>query len=307
MVDADIGRVSRLSAEAGRPACGASGAADEKPGFPEKTWFRRASVVFLGTGGAFSAGRRSTPALLIEASGFRMLAEAGPVIMQQLARVNLQATDIERLFVTHGHGDHTLGFPILALNRAGAATPLHVYGGPNTLDALQTLGTLAFSGLREHLRNIHWHEVSETAPDETELAPGVTLRTVMVPYPPGVPTLAARWDFADGPSLTYVTDTFPNAAAEGLARDSDLLIHEASYSAALQPNADPATHFHSTAQQAGEVARRARCRRLALMHLGPEIGEQPEVLAEEARAGTDLEVIVPEDGERIHITEEISK
>ncbi len=287
MANADMGRAER--------------AADEKPGFPEKTWFRRASVVFLGTGGAFSAGRRGNPGLLIEAPGFRMLAEAGPVVVQQLARADLQATDVERLFVTHGHGDHVLGFPMLALNRAGAATPLHVYGGPNTLDTLQTLGTLAFSGLREHLRNVHWHEVSEIAPDETALAPGVVMRTVVVPYPPGVPTLAARWNFASGPSLTYVTDTFPNAAAVELARDSDLLIHEASYSAVLQPGADPAAHFHSTAQQAGEVARQAGCRRLALVHLGPEIGEQPEVLVEEARAGMDLEVIVPEDGERIYV------
>jgi hypothetical protein len=39
-----------------------------------------------------------------------------------------------------------------------------------------------------------------------------------------------------------------------------------------------------------------------LVHLGPEIGEHPDVLAEEARAGTDLEVIVPEDGERLRLS-----
>jgi hypothetical protein len=35
--------------------------------------------------------------------------------------------------------------------------------------------------------------------------------------------------------------------------------------------------------------------------MGPEIGEQPDVLIEEARAGTDLEVIVPEDGEHVRV------
>jgi hypothetical protein len=35
--------------------------------------------------------------------------------------------------------------------------------------------------------------------------------------------------------------------------------------------------------------------------MGPEIGEHPDVLIEEARAGTDLEVIVPEDGQRVSV------
>ena len=126
-------------------------------------------------------------------------------------------------------------------------------------------------------------------------------RTAAVSHAPGVPTVGARWDFTGGPSITYITDTSYNAASIELARDSDLLIHEASYSAVLQPDADPTPTYHSTAQQAGQLARRAGCPRLALIHLGPEIGEQPEVLAEEARADTELQVLVPEDGECIRL------
>jgi ribonuclease BN (tRNA processing enzyme) len=83
-----------------------------------------------------------------------------------------------------------------------------------------------------------------------------------------------------------------------------LLIHEATFSAELQPDADPARHVHSTARQAGEVARQAGCPRLALVHIGPDISDYPEVLIEEARADTDLKVIVPEDGERIRVDAE---
>jgi len=261
-------------------------------------------VVFLGTGGAFSARRRSNPGLLIETPDFRMLIEAGPTIMQQLARVNLKATEIERLFVSHSHGDHTLGFPMLALNRRGASTSLHIYAGLNTIATLQMLCTLTLRGVRPYRLNFCWHELSEKGLDEKKLTPGVTLRTAVVPHPPGVPTLAARWDFAGGPSVTFVTDTIPSATTVELARDSNLLIHEASYSAVLQPDADPAANYHSTAQQAGEIARQAGCPRLALVHVGLEIGEHPEVLAEEARAGTDLQVLAPEDGERLSMTRE---
>jgi ribonuclease Z len=257
-------------------------------------------VVFLGTGGAFSTGRRNPVALLIESAGFRMLVEAGPMIVEQLARVGLQPADIESLFVSHYHGDHTLGFPMLVLNRLSASTSLHVYAGHSTAATLEMLWALAFPGFGNGRLKLDYHRLSECGLEETELSPGINLSTVIVPHPPGVPTLAARWDFEDT-SITFATDTQPNASTLELARGSDLLIHEASFSATLQPDADPGEHVHSTAQQAGEIARQAGCPRLALVHMGPEIGEHPDVLVEEARAGTDLEVIVPEDGERIRV------
>ncbi|MDY7080509.1 MAG: MBL fold metallo-hydrolase [Chloroflexota bacterium] len=260
-------------------------------------------VTFLGTGGAFCAGRRSNLALLIESGDFCMLVEAGPVIMQQLTRAKIPASQIERVFVSHSHGDHALGFPMLALNRLWEPPPLHVYAGTSTVASLKALLGLAYPGFDDDHFNLHWHELPEQGSEETELTADVTLRTVVVPHPPGVPTLAARWDFAGGLSVTFVTDTVPNDAIVGLARDSDLLIHEANFSATLQPNVDTLPYFHSTAQQAGEIARRARCPRLALVHLGSETGEQPDVLAAEARAGTDLQVIVPEDGERIRLSD----
>ena len=258
------------------------------------------NVTFLGTGGAFSAGRRSNLALLIEASDFRMLVEAGPTIIQQLARIHLPAAEIEQLFVSHAHGDHTLGFPMLALSQCEVPSSLHVYAGPNTVATLESLCTLAYPDVAPRCFNLHWHALSEDGPGEIDLGGGITLRTATVPHPPGIPTLAARWDL-DGLSVTFATDTCPCAATVELAHGSDILIHEASYSAVLQPDADPAAYCHSSAQQAGEIARQAGCPRLALVHLGQEIGEHPDVLAEEARAGTDLDVIVPEDGERIHL------
>ncbi len=256
-------------------------------------------VTFLGTGSAFCSGRRTNVALLIEGPSFRMLIEAGPMIMHQLARANVKAADIDQVFLTHGHGDHALGFPMLALNRMETGKPLHVYAGPSTMASLRILSAVSFSSLSPNRIDLRWHELSETGPDEHTWGAGVRLRTVVMDHPPGTPTLSARWEFDEGPSVTFVTDTRLNDRSVEIARESDLLIHEASFSATLEPDADPAQHFHSTAEQAGEVAREAGCKRLALIHLGSEIGEHPEILIEEARAGTDLEVIVPEDGQRV--------
>ena len=259
-------------------------------------------VLFLGTGGAFAAGARSNLALLIEAPDFRMLVESGPSIVQQLARAGLSARQIDRLFVSHRHGDHSLGFPMLALGRFGADTPFHIYAGASTIAALKSLWHTVNPGFEFYIAHFSWHALSEAGAAEQELAPGVTLRTAVVPHPLRTPTLAARWEFAGGPAIAFVTDTYYCDAAIDLARGADLLIHEATFSRALQPDENPAEKFHSTAQQAGEVARRAGCPQLALVHVGIEAHEHAAVLAEEARAGTDLMVHVPDDGDRMRVT-----
>jgi len=259
-------------------------------------------VAFLGTGDAFSAGRRSNVALLIEDADFRMLVEAGPTVMQQLARANVQAVDIEQLFVSHSHGDHVLGFPMFALNRSFESSPrLHVYAGSNTIATLKMLWALVYTGYGSHRLKCEWHNLAEHNSDRMMLSHGVTLRTAVASHPPGTPTLAARWDFPDGTSVTFATDTLPCASVVELARGSDLLIHDAFSSVELQPDIDHSAYFHSTAQQAGEVARQAGCPRLALVHMSPKVGVHPDVLVAEAVAGTDLQVIVPEDGERISV------
>ena len=257
-------------------------------------------VTFLGTGDAFSVGRRGNLALLIEAGDFHTLVESGPAIVHQLYRANRRAIEIERLFISHSHGDHVLGFPTLALHRLWKPPPLHVYANADTVAALSTLCKTVYPDLDSGFLNIHWHELPDE-PARTQVAEGVTLHTVTVPHPPGVSTLAARWDFDGGPSITFVTDTYPNDASLELARGSDLLINETNFSATLQQGLDFSKYFHSTAQQAGEVARQAGCARLALVHLGSVGSERPDVLVEEARAGSGLHVIVPEDGERIRV------
>jgi len=256
-------------------------------------------VLFLGTGDAFSAGTRGNLALVIEAPGFRTLVEAGPLVVERLAQAGLALDQIEHLFVSHAHGDHCLGFPMLALGRLRSPHPLHVYAASSTCDALEALCAISYAGFGLQHRNLVFHRLSDERADRCAPADGVMLRTAVVRHPPAVPTLAARWDFETGISVTFVTDTVPNHTSVRLARDSTLLIHEATYSTRLEPALDPAPQYHSTARQAGELARAAGCQALALVHLGVQGSAQPEVLIEEARDGSDLRVVVPRDGERL--------
>jgi ribonuclease Z len=91
----------------------------------------------------------------------------------------------------------------------------------------------------------------------------------------------------EGQVVAYLTDlagTDENLArAEELARDADLLLCEAAF---LEE--DSALAFernHLTARQAGELARRAGAKRLALFHLSPRYaGREAEVFGEAGEA-----------------------
>lgn len=84
-----------------------------------------------------------------------------------------------------------------------------------------------------------------------------------------------------GRRVVFCGDTRPCPAAVELARDADLLIHEATYDNSLTTEAGE--RFHSTAAGAARVAAEAGVRRLILTHFSTRYSEVG-LLLEEARA-----------------------
>ena len=101
-----------------------------------------------------------------------------------------------------------------------------------------------------------------------------------------------------GASIAYALDTVPCASAVQLARDVDLLVHEATYEHARAGLAH--LRGHSSGVEAARIAAEAGARTLLLTHFSPSVdGEQ---VADEGReihprivaAKDGLELIVPE-------------
>jgi ribonuclease Z len=85
-----------------------------------------------------------------------------------------------------------------------------------------------------------------------------------------------------GRALVYSGDTRPCASIAKLAKNADLLIHEATFTSELQ--AEAIARAHSTAGEAAQVARDAGVKKLALTHLSPRHQETPDLILRDARA-----------------------
>lgn len=111
-------------------------------------------LVFLGTAGAVPTVERGPSGLLIIRGGDRLLVDCGEGTQRQLMR-SVGLARIDRIFITHLHGDHYLGLPGLlkTLSLQGRESPLHLYGPPGLEDiyvsAQRMFGRFTFEVLIE--------------------------------------------------------------------------------------------------------------------------------------------------------------
>jgi ribonuclease Z len=84
-----------------------------------------------------------------------------------------------------------------------------------------------------------------------------------------------------GRKVVYTGDTRPCAATVNIARDADLLIHDATFATDESERAHATGH--ATAREAADVAKRAGAQRLILTHISARYADDARVLEREAR------------------------
>ncbi len=90
---------------------------------------------FLGTNAGVPTIQRNVTSIalrLLEERRSMWLFDCGEGTQQEVLRSPLKLSRLEKIFITHLHGDHLFGLPGLLSSRAyqGGTTPLTVYGPP---------------------------------------------------------------------------------------------------------------------------------------------------------------------------------
>ena len=128
-------------------------------------------LLFLGTGSGVPSKGRNVSAIalqLLEERGTTWLFDCGEATQQQILHTSVRPGRIEKIFITHLHGDHIFGLPGLLGSRSfqGGETPLFVYGPAGIRSFIETSLTVSGTRLKYEL---HIEEFAEGVICEDEL------------------------------------------------------------------------------------------------------------------------------------------
>ena len=215
----------------------------------------------LGTGAAVAEPHRTTTMLALSNAEGIVAVDCGGDFIHRMLAAGLSPDQLNALILTHEHADHTGGFPLFMekIWLHGRRKSLPVYGPESALDQTRKIFSTFDTSLWEGLPAIIWSPVEMEPGSQVFEDWGWTVTSS--PGDHGVTVLGFRFeDKTSGSVATYSSDTAPCTEIVDLARNSDLLVHEAT----------GPSKGHTSPIQAAEIALAAQVKRLLLVHLSPE-------------------------------------
>ena len=256
-------------------------------------------IVFIGVSGAFPNAGEETACYAVNGN---ILIDTGWNAAVNMRSVDVVPTDIDHIFITHCHQDHTLGLPgVFFANRGRAqarpdAPVLQLYG-TRDLGAVRDAACALLQSERDP-QCVPEHELHRVYPGDS-----LDVGKVRVDVGRSFHPLDARCyrltDTVTGASVVFSGDSAYHDGLPLFARDCDVLIHEAAGGVQAEV-ADLQRYLHSRPQDAARVAKEAGASTLALVHYARSAG--PEILAKAkeifpntrlAKKGQRLQVLGP--------------
>ncbi len=214
-------------------------------------------IIFLGTNGWYDSITGNTICTLINSEKYHIILDAGNGIYKADSFIKADSCIKDDkpvyLFLSHFHLDHIEGLHVL--NKFRFSQGLRIYGQKGTKKALDTIVNEPFTVPLSKLP--YPVQVCELAEGPYKLPFAVECRFLIH----ASPCMGYRMDL-DGKIIAYCPDTGICENAIRLAEDADLLITECSH----KPGERSSHWPHLNPQDAAEIARKAKAKRLALTH-----------------------------------------
>lgn len=276
----------------------------------------RTRLITLGTGAGPTVRKlRAQPANLLVVDGRPYLIDAGEGMIRQLAWAGYQPSQVEKIFITHLHFDHTADLAsFMAFDWTNRrSTAVDIYGPPGT-KALTKAG-LAYFAIPETIFShelppgppmaslFRPHDLDVTGPKLVFQDDKVRVFAVenshyatmkLVPQPYGTPkSYAYRFETPDR-VVVFTGDSGPSPALVELAKGADVLVSEVididetvslikrswhAPEAALQPLVEHMRREHLAPEEVGKLATEAGVKMVVLTHQAPGLDEDVDASA----------------------------
>ena len=247
----------------------------------------RARVIILGSGTPIPDPSSSGPCVAIVVNGQAYLFDAGAGMVRQaeaaaekFAIPGLDATRLTRLFITHLHSDHTLGYPDVILTPwvVGRSEPLEVYG-PKGLTAMTNHLKEAYAadiqvrtaGLEERTGEgltVNVHEINGAGVIYKD--DNVVVRSIEVKHGSWAQAFGYAVE-AGGRRIVISGDTRPTQSIIDACRGCDVLIHEVYSDERFnlvygESRGQYHRMFHTSTRELAALASQAKPKLLVLYH-----------------------------------------
>lgn len=212
--------------------------------------------------------------MVLDSGESKILIDCGGSPSARVIRAGLNFTDLDGLIVTHHHPDHIYGVPILLMNLwlLGRRGSFPIYGPGKSLEVIHQMMALYEWDAWPDFLQVDFREIP-LVPDTPVLSDRV-VSILASPVAHLIPTIGLRiTNQQTRKVLVYTSDTMRDPCVVDLARDADILIHEATGQ----------YYGHSTGSDAARDALEANAKQLVLIHY-PSLRGDPEVILEEAKA-----------------------
>ncbi len=275
-------------------------------------------VVFLGTGAMKPTPRRFPSSLMLRHKGEIIMFDAGEGIQVRVSQSGFSPMKVNKIFITHFHGDHFYGLPgmIFTMSQAERTEELVIYGPEESESFVHRILSLGYGRITFPIH------VEELKPGSVVQGDGYSVTAFETDHgPPGLGYVFREDDSfnvdvekmkkfgfkpdpkfkllkqgktvelgghllkpeewlipAPGDSLAYTGDTRYSKAVVRAVRGVTVLVHEATH---LSEDSKDFRE-HSSAKEAARAAKEAEVGYLFLTHISPRYKDATPLL-EEAR------------------------
>ncbi len=252
------------------------------------------NIYFLGVGEACDADQGNTSILLPTDSGNkapgRILLDCGFSVPAAYFSLEPNPEELEMLWISHLHGDHFFGTPLLLLWfwETGRRKPLQILGPPEVATKVTRAMELAYPDL---LSRLNFPLLFHTAEPGKQITLADTVwQTAYNDH--SQPCLSLRLEI-HGKAVFYSGDGRPTSKTRSLASGCNIIIHEAY-------GLENTTPGHGSIAGCLDFARHAGVKRLALVHMQRRIRARAQTTIESLeKKYPEIKIVLPEKGTTI--------